>query len=162
MDSIENELVKKAADMPDVDSHFKAASDFNELKEQVQKLETICHALWIMLNQKGHTNEEFDNAIAEVIERDKSCGMMLKGLRCPNCGKNAQLSKFFKIKCIYCGTEAIIHPYEVYDMFGLAGEQEAARIAEGEEQARRATGTGYAIEEHIPYDVTKDLNFEDL
>ena len=41
---------------------------------------------------------------------------MLKGMNCPNCGRNAQRSGNFKIKCIYCGMEAVLNPYEAADI----------------------------------------------
>ncbi len=127
---------------------------------KIQALETLVHALWIMFTKNGYTNEMLDEAIAEALEIEAEGAVHLKGMACPNCGRKAQLSGSFKIKCIYCGMESIINPYEARDI-NKQFEEAMAQQQEEEEQKQR---WAEAVENdpYKPYDVTKDLNFEDL
>ena len=134
---------------------YKVSPEMRKLIKKVEKLELTMHAMWIMLNKKGYTDEEFDQAMTESFELSKRNDYQLTGLRCPACGKNAQLSNFFKIKCIYCGSVAVMHPYEVYNMFPEGVPEEQTEAAP--EAPANSTNT-----EFEPYDVTKDLNFDEL
>lgn len=120
--------------------------DFKKLLERIDVLETTNHAFWLMMKNKGYTDEEFDAAMAEAVECRKQT-LPVTGLRCPNCGKSAQLSAQYRIKCIYCGSDAIIHPYEIYE---IVKAQAAAEAAAAEAEANK------------PYDVANDLRFDDI
>lgn len=120
--------------------------DFKKLLKRIDVLETTNHALWLMIKKKGFTDEEFDAAMVEAVDA-RSQNVPVTGLRCPNCGKSAQLSSMYKIKCIYCGSEAIIHPYEVYEIIKAQAEADAAAAE---------------AEANKPYDVTQDLRFDDI
>lgn len=126
---------------------------------RISKLETMIHAFWIMFQKNGYTNEMFDEALSEALAIEAQGNTALKGMTCPNCGRKAQLSGNFKIKCIYCGMESIINPYEARD---IAIEMDEAMAQQQEEEAQKARWN-QAVENDPfkPYDVSKDLSFDD-
>lgn len=140
-----------------VETEYTGNPELKALIKRMEKLEFTNHAMWIMLEKKGFTNEEFDQAMAEAYEIGKRKDFHLSGIHCPACGQNAQLSDHFKIKCIYCGEEAIMHPYEIYNM--LPDKDTVTEPAP-------TAGETFLSEENKakeePYDITKDLNFDDL
>ena len=136
------------------ENEYTSNPELKAIIKRMDKLEFTNHAMWIMLEKKGYTNEEFDQAMAEAYELGKRKDFKLSGVRCPSCGQNAQLFESFKIKCIYCGEEAVMHPYEIYNM--LPPEEEAPAPAEAVPEEAPAPV------EPEPYDITKDLNFDDL
>ena len=141
----------------DVEESFQNV-EVKILAKRVEKLELINHAMWLMLQRLGSTNEEFDAALAYVINSSKNSGKVnSRGMCCPACGKSAQLSSDnMRIKCIYCGNEAIINPYELLEMTSQNAVEEAQPVAQ--EPIMTQQVPDYAQ----PYDVSKDLNFDDL
>ena len=112
------------------------------------------------------------------------CGS--KGVRgdivnCPSCGKGMQKLEQvpFTLKCYYCGTEFLCNPFMKYD--GLDPEEIEYRPdkATSEELNEHSKPENYEQRqvqseedeianakeildrEYQPYDVSKDLNFED-
>lgn len=140
------------------ENEYTSNPELKALIKRMDKLEFTCHAMWLMLNKKGYTDAEFDQAMAEAVELSKRRDYHLSGIRCPSCGQNAQLYDFFKVKCIYCGEEAVMHPYEVYNMLP-AEEPAPAEPAASDEPYAVAPEPAPAPE---PYDINKDLNFDDL
>lgn len=135
------------------------ALDFDKEAGRFAKIETLQHAFWIMLRKNGYTNEMLDEALAEALEIEAQGTKALKGMNCPNCGRNAQLSGAFKIKCIYCGTESIINPYEAHE---IATEMDAAMAQQQEDEAQKERWNQAVQNDPFkPYDVSKDLNFDD-
>lgn len=124
-----------------------------------KKLETLIHSMWLLLKKNGYTNEMLDEAIAEALDIEAEGPAYLKGMVCPNCGRNAQLSGSFKIKCIYCGMESVINPYEARDIANQFDEALAEQQAEQEQKERWASAV--QNDPYQPYDVSKDLNFDD-
>ncbi|MBO4636108.1 MAG: hypothetical protein J5685_03080 [Clostridiales bacterium] len=152
------EQITGEAPAQEIKSNYNIAPETKELIKRLDTLETINHAFWIMLSQKGYTDSEFDAAIDQVLQLGKKKDYKLVGVRCPGCGKNAQVSGSFKIKCIYCGMEAVIHPYEMYEMARDAEEEE-----ERQKQQELAEQPAYydPNAQFTPYDVSKDLNFDE-
>ena len=136
------------------------ALDYDRNETRFSKIETMIHAFWIMFQKNGYTDEMLDEALAEALKIEAEGNKALKGMACPNCGRNAQLSGNFKIKCIYCGMESIINPYEARD---IAVEVDAA-MAQQQEEAAQKERWAQAVENdpYKPYDVSKDLNFDDF
>lgn len=133
--------------------------NYNKEEGRFAKIETLQHAFWIMLQKNGYTNEMLDEALAEALEIEAQGTKALKGMTCPNCGRNAQLSGSFKIKCIYCGTESIINPYEAHE---IATEMDAAMAQQQEDEAQKERWNQAVQNDPFkPYDVSKDLNFDD-
>lgn len=136
------------------------SQDVKALIRRIDVLSTMVYAQWLVLQQKGFTHEELDMAIATALENEKREDYAPKGMCCPNCGKVAQVSGSYKIKCIYCGSEAIINPYELVDM---AIAQDAAMCEQPRPDVRPANPVSvdrYAS--YAPYDVSQDLSFDDL
>ena len=126
----------------------------------IDRLDTLLHAFWIMFKKNGYTNEMLDEALDEALKIKAEGNSMLKGMVCPNCGRNAQLFGHFKIKCVYCGTESIMNPYEAKD---IAKEMEAAMAEQqAEEEQKERWSQAVENDPFKPYDVSKDLNFDDF
>lgn len=135
-------------------------AEYDPTKNELRRQDTLMHAFWILMAKNGYTNEMLDEAIGEALEIEASGPAYLKGMICPNCGRNAQLSGAFKIKCIYCGMESIINPYEARDIAAQVDEALAAQ----EQEAAQKEKWDKAMENdpYQPYDVSKDLNFDDF
>lgn len=133
--------------------------EMKALTARVESLEAINHAMWLMMQRLGSTNEEFDAALAYVFNTKKKEGKISsRGMGCPACGKSAQLSSDnMRIKCIYCGNEAVINPYELLDIVANQPVQEETPVVQAPVQAQQVI-PDYAQ----PYDVSQDLNFDDL
>lgn len=137
----------------------KGNPELRDIKKQLDKIELTLHAMWIMMNKKGYTDPEFDQAMTEALEFSKRKDFQLKGVRCPSCGKNAQITNHFKIKCIYCGSEAVMHPYEVYNMLPETEYYDDVKDTASADADKSVVDP--AFQEFEPYDVTKDLNFDE-
>jgi hypothetical protein len=145
----------------DINWRAEAFAEYDPNLNEIKKLDTLMHAFWILLQKtNGFTNEMLDEALAEAIEIESTGPAYLKGMVCPSCGRKAQLSGSFKIKCIYCGMESIINPYEARDIANQVDEV----LAQQEEEAAQKEKWDKAVENdpYQPYDVSKDLNFDDF
>lgn len=132
-----------------------------DLEKRVVTLETLVHSLWLILQKElNYTNENLDVVIADALELESYKKSALKGMVCPSCGKKAQFSGSFKIKCIYCGTEAILNPYEAADYARKMDEQNAQEMAQMAQKEK--WDQAVANDPYQSYDVTKDLNFDDF
>lgn len=109
------ELVSKDV-LGEVKNEYQATSMVNNLVKEVENLQTLNHALWELLKLRGFTDDEFNAALAGVIELRKHKDYeMNRNITCPTCGKALQYSNSFKIKCIYCGTTMVMNPYQRYN-----------------------------------------------
>ena len=54
-----------------VETEYTGNPELKALIKRMEKLEFTNHAMWIMLEKKGFTNEEFDQAMAEAYEIGK-------------------------------------------------------------------------------------------
>ena len=126
---------------------------------EISRLDTLIHAFWLMFKKNGFTNEMLDEALDEALAIEAEGNKTLKGMVCPNCGRKAQFSGHFKIKCISCGSESVLNPYEARD---IAIEMEAA-MAQQQAQEDQKERWSKAVENdpYQPYDVSKDLQFDD-
>lgn len=154
----------------EIKSEYKALKEVEDLKRMVEKQSCLIHAFWIMLKEKGATNEDFDKALTEaalLVNRKDYKNVST----CPNCGKGLQKmeNKLFTSKCYYCGLEVLNNPYKKYD--GLdpyntgytePEEEPAPYISDDEADAQELKETQEIISQSFePYDVTKDLNFDE-
>lgn len=154
----------------EIKNEYQALKEVDELKRLVEKQSYILHAFWIMLKDKGATNEEFDKALNEAI---------LLGMRtdykysstCPNCGKGLQSmeKKPFASKCLYCGIEILDNPYKKYDGmdpykvdYRTEPEEPEPYVSDDEADEQEFREAADVISQSFePYDVTKDLNFDE-
>jgi len=154
----------------EIKNEYQSLKEVEELKRMVEKQSCILHAFWLLLKEKGATNEEFDKALtdASLLKTRKDYRNVTT---CPNCGKGLQKmeNKLFTSKCYYCGLEVINNPYKKYDGLdpyntGYAEKTEEPEpyISDDEADAKELKETQDIISQSFePYDVTKDLNFDD-
>ena len=155
----------------EVKNDYQAIKEVEELKKLVEKQSYLLHALWLMLKEKGYSNEEFDKALTEAVLLGKRTDYKNTSV-CPQCGKGLQSleNKPFTSKCFYCGLEVLDNPFKKYDeldpykpAYATGNEnepQEYVSDAEAEEQEFKEA-QDVISKSFEPYDVSKDLNFED-
>ena len=155
----------------EVKNDYQSFKEVEELKKLVEKQSYLLHALWLMLKEKGYTNEEFDKALTEAVLLGKRTDYK-NSTTCPKCGKGLQSmeNKPFASKCFYCGLEVLDNPYKKYDeldpykpAYSTGNEnapQEYVSDAEADEQEFKEA-QDVISKSFEPYDVSKDLNFED-
>ena len=154
----------------EIKNEYQALKEVEELKRMVEKQSCLLHAFWLMLKEKGATNEEFDKALTEASLLSKRIDYK-NVTTCTNCGKGLQKmeNKLFTSKCYYCGLEILNNPYKKFD--GLdpyskgyeeKEEEPAPYISDAEAEAQELKESQDIISQSFePYDVTKDLNFDE-
>ena len=162
--------IKGAANENDIKSEFQSLKEVEELKRLVEKQSYLLHAFWIMLKESGVSNEAFDKALNEAVLLGRRTDYKHSSV-CPNCGKGLQSmeNKPFAFKCLYCGIEILDNPYKKFD--GLdpykvdymsETEEPEPYVSDDEAEENEIQEAADVISQSFePYDVTKDLNFED-
>ena len=155
----------------EIKNDYQALKEVEELKKLVEKQSYLLHAMWIMLKEKGYTNEEFDKALTESVLLGKRTDYKNNSV-CPSCGKGLQSmeNKPFTSKCFYCGVEVLDNPYKKFDGIDpysnayATGEeiQPGEYVSDDEADEQEFKEAQDVISKSFePYDVSKDLNFED-
>ena len=153
-----------------IKNEFQAAKEVEEMKKLLEKQTYLLHAVWLLLKEKGMTNEELDKALNEAVLLEKRTDY--KNLTaCPNCGKGLQAmeNRPFTSKCYYCGTEILDNPYKKYDGLDPYKIDYTANNTEPEgyvpdevaDQQEVMEAQDVISQTFEPYDVSKDLNFDD-
>ncbi|MCR4688306.1 MAG: hypothetical protein K5745_02030 [Saccharofermentans sp.] len=157
-----DEVDQKLSGSEEIKSEFKAIKEVELMKRKVETMSMTLHAMWLLLKEKGVTNEDLDEAINTVLELEKRKNFK-SAIPCPNCGKQMQKMENnpFLFKCFYCGEDSFSNPYRKYDSIDLTApipepKTEEEALAREMEQAQSIINGTYE-----PYDVSKDLNFED-
>lgn len=89
----------------------RSANDLGELRARVDRLETVCRALWVLLKQ--HSGKSDGDLIKEIEAIDLHASQAAErqagehALECESCGK--KVSRIQKA-CIYCGGNVRIPP----------------------------------------------------
>ncbi len=160
----------KTAKENDIKSEYQSLKEVEELKRLVEKQSYLLHAFWIMLKENGASNEALDKALNEAVLLGRRTDYKNAAV-CPNCGKGLQSmeNKPFTFKCYYCGIEILDNPYKKYD--GLdpykadymsETEEPEPYISDDEAEEKEIKEAADVISQSFePYDVTKDLNFDD-
>ncbi|MCR5327258.1 MAG: hypothetical protein K6E12_00175 [Saccharofermentans sp.] len=162
--------VKNPGNDHQIKNEFQAAKEVEEMKKQLEKQTYLLHAVWLLLKEKGMTNEELDKALNEAVLLEKRTDY--KNLTaCPNCGKGLQAmeNRPFTSKCYYCGTEILDNPYKKYDGIDPYKIDYTPKTAEPEDYVPDDAADEQEIQDaqavisqdFEPYDVSKDLNFDD-
>lgn len=162
--------VKNPGNDHQIKNEFQAAKEVEEMKKQLEKQTYLLHAVWLLLKEKGMTNEELDKALNEAVLLEKRTDY--KNLTaCPNCGKGLQAmeNRPFTSKCYYCGTEILDNPYKKYDGIDPYNIDYTPKTAEPEDYVPDDVADEQEIQDaqavisqdFEPYDVSKDLNFDD-
>ena len=156
----------------EIKSEYQSLKEVAELKKLVEKQTYLLHAMWLMLKAQGATNEELDKALTEAVLLGKRKDYKTAS-ECPNCGKPLQAleNKPFASKCYYCGTEILDNPYKRYDGMdpydtGYPSDdiRETDTTYVSDEQADEEefkTAQDVISQSFEPYDVTKDLGFDE-
>lgn len=154
-----------------IKNEYKALQEVEDLKKMVEKQSYLVHAFWLMLKEKGVTNEDLNKALNEAVLLEKRTDY--KNISaCPNCGKGLQAmeNKPFTSKCYYCGIEILVNPYQKYDELdpyntGYSDDgqpQPGPYVSDAEADAQEFKDAADVISQSFePYDVSKDLNFDD-
>jgi len=154
-----------------IKNEYQSLKEVEELKRLVEKQTYLLHAFWLLLKEKGATNEELDKALNESVLLEKRKDYKNTSL-CPNCGKGLQAmeNKPFTSKCYYCGVEILDNPYKKYDGLdpyksnypNVDPEQTEQYISDAEADEKEFEDAKDVISKSFePYDVSKDLNFDD-
>ncbi len=147
----------------EIKNEFKAVKEVEEMKGRVEAMSMTLHAMWLLLKDKGVTNEQLDEAVSTVIELEKRKNFKTV-IPCPGCGKQMQKSESnpFLYKCVYCGAEDFSNPYRKYDSIDITAPIEEPVKTEEEINADELKAAEEIINSsYEPYDVSKDLNFEE-
>ncbi|MCQ2533738.1 MAG: hypothetical protein MJ172_04130 [Clostridia bacterium] len=130
------------------------STNMDKYIKHIETLETLNHALWLLLEEHGATHEELNEKIAIILEQKKMQNGKLE-LECSNCHQKMQMSGAFKCKCIYCGAEFVSNPYQIKFNQNNVPEVIDAVSEEVVEESPIESGTAFE-----PYDVSKDLGFD--
>ena len=151
-------------------SEYQSIKEVEELRRKVEKQTYLLHAFWILLKEKGATNDELDKALNEAVLLEKRTDYK-NVVNCPNCGKGLQKmeNKPFSSKCFYCGTEILNNPYKKYDGLDPYNTGYAETPIEPEpyvpddvaDESELKEAQEIISQSFEPYDVTKDLNFDE-
>jgi len=155
----------------EIKNEFQSLKEVDELRRKVEKQTYLLHAFWLLLKEKGVTNEDLDKTLNEVVLLRKRTDYK-NTTACPNCGKSLQAmeNKPFTSKCYYCGVEMLNNPYKKYDgidpykpMYSENTEEEPEPYVSDEEADEKEfkEATDVISQSFEPYDVTKDLNFDE-
>lgn len=106
------------------------SNDVRDLVARVEKLEVLNYGMWLMLEKKGFTHDEYNEALAIAKENIVSKHTGTKdAVACPKCGRLLQTADVFGIKCIYCGYESTGNPYQVTN-YGIKVDDKPAQEKE--------------------------------
>ena len=163
-----------------IKNEFQSIKEVEILRDTVNQQQILLHAMWLMLKEHGFTNVEFNLHLKEAAQLSLRKDFK-NSINCPSCGKGMQKLEQvpFTLKCYYCGTEFLCNPFMKYD--GLDPEEieyrpDKATSEELDEHSKPenyeqrqvqseedeiANAKEILDREYQPYDVSKDLNFED-
>ena len=163
--------IKEPGKESEIKNEYQSLKEVEELKKLVENQSYMLHAFWLMLKEHGAANEDLDKALNEAVLLEKRTDYKNASV-CPNCGKGLQSmeNKPFTSKCYYCGIEILDNPYKKYDGLdpyktGYAGnnpDQPSAYVSDNEAFEQEYKDAQEVISQSFePYDVSKDLNFDD-
>lgn len=108
LENIEKELEKNYRKEP--------TEVLKKLQTKVKRQGLIIEALWLLMKQKGYTEDQLIEAISEVdlseverLNRSKEKEQEV----CPNCDVPLQNTASILTRCIYCGHEVLGNPFDM-------------------------------------------------
>ena len=137
-----------------------------EIKHDVDELKVLVHGMWMLMKEKGIDYSELD-AKLDIAAKLATRTDYADDIKCPSCGRGLQtMEKYvFKKMCYYCGYEKTQNPFQKYDGIDLnkvpESEEDVAAKAQQEADAEYAAAQEVLNTTFEPYDVTKDLNFDE-
>ena len=128
-----------------------------DLQTAINRLDILVFALFNLLQQKGVSEEELTDEIDRIIKEHNSDVYAYNPVMCSKCNKPLQETKQIPMlgKCLYCGEQHVLYPYS-------RGTSADAAVASAESEAASAEPeTPSVTSEPEPYDVLKDLRFDE-
>ncbi len=163
-----------------IKNEFQSIKEVEILRDTVNQQQILLHAMWRMLKDHGFTNVEFNLHLREAAQLSLRKDFK-NNVNCPSCGKGMQKMEQvpFTLKCYYCGTEFLCNPFMKYDGLDPESIEYKTERATSEELDDQSKPENYeqrqaqSVEDEIasakeildreyqPYDVSKDLNFDE-
>ena len=163
-----------------IKNEFQSIKEVEILRDTVNQQQILLHAMWRMLKDHGFTNVEFNLHLREASQLSLRKDFK-NNVNCPSCGKGMQKMEQvpFTLKCYYCGTEFLCNPFMKYDGLDPESIEYKTERATSEELDDQSKPENYeqrqaqSVEDEIasakeildreyqPYDVSKDLNFDE-
>ncbi len=136
-------------------SSGETEAEVSELKKRVVENEVMLQIMWDYLKEKGITSDDINSKLEAILEARRNSSYKYI-YECDVCGKQLQEVKkeIFTFRCIYCGQNKTINRFDRY-VIDEAPSKEAEVKEEPHEEKDILNMT------FEPYDVSKDLNFED-
>lgn len=144
---LSEQILNESADM-------KCVSNGEEkVKLRIDSLEILVHSMWLLLKDSGFTDEMLNSKISQVLEENKKAGYLKLNIECEDCHQPMQSSGDYTAKCIYCGKEIRINPFqsEYFEPMPVSEETDVNSEATDEESQE----SNFEV-----YDVDKDLKFD--
>ena len=155
----ENSGKGKELDVENTPNVFGMASS-DELEFSVGRLDILVASLWMLMKEKGFTDDELMNKITTIINERKGVVYQKDVLKCSKCGNNIQEVKKTPLtgRCYYCGAMYVLYPYNdkpmPEELVPIETKAEVPEVVEKKEESELPTT-------FEPYDVSKDLGFDD-
>jgi len=152
--SLKERLMGGASSNPEqltFDNPYQSMEVVDELRKQVSECEIMLQAMWGLLKDKGATSEELNEKM-EFVMKVRDSSNTQTHIICDNCGKQMQDIKkeIFKYRCLYCGSEKVINPYDKFEI-----------LEKAENSDENSENEDILNKEFVPYDVSKDLGFDE-
>ena len=169
-DILKREPTKEELKAQKILDEYSDDQTVDELRHDVDELKVLVHGMWLLLKAMGVEYEQLD---AKLDIASKLAGRVdySEDVKCPSCGRGLQtMEKYvFKKKCYYCGYEKTQNPFQKYDNIDLSVKPAAIEAEEAQKKAEQAQEEQDAIDAarevlnttFEPYDVSKDLNFDE-
>ena len=159
-------MVHKLMDPADIDysQNLMGASN-EELDVAVRRLDILVASMWMLMKEKGYTDEELMNRATSFITEKEGNVYSHEIIHCPKCNQVIQEVKKspLTVRCVYCGSQYVLYPYNDVE------ERDPKMIVEGnddiapkKEEKKEEPVPDYTIPTVFePYDVSKDLRFDE-
>jgi len=132
----------------------------DELEYSVGRLDILLASMWMLMKEKGFTDDELMNKITTIIDERKGVVYQKDVLKCSKCGNNIQEVKKTPLtgRCYYCGSMYVLYPYNdkqlPEELVPLAAKEEPEKVTEDVKEDELPSS-------FEPYDVSKDLGFDE-
>lgn len=158
--------VHKLIDPSEIDysQNIMGASN-EELDVSIRRLDILVSSMWKLMKEKGYTDDDLMNQVTSIITENEGAVYSREAIHCPKCGQVIQEVKKspLTVRCFYCGSQYVLYPYNDVE------ERDLKMIVEGDnditpakEEKAEEPPKDYTIPtEFEPYDVSKDLRFDE-
>ena len=161
LDNEKNGNKGKELNLDNTPNVFGMAST-DELEYSVGRLDILLASMWMLMKEKGFTDDELMNKITSIIDERKGVVYQKDVIKCSKCGNNIQEVKKTPLtgRCYYCGSMYVMYPYNdketPEELVPLASKGEADKPMTRPSDAGPELPTTFE-----PYDVSQDLKFDE-